>query len=41
MTAATKTAATMALDLLAFGPHPDDVELFCGGTVAAMARRGY
>lgn len=30
-----------ALDLLAFAPHPDDVELFCGGTVAAMARRGY
>lgn len=25
----------------AFGPHPDDVELFCGGTVARLARLGY
>jgi bacillithiol biosynthesis deacetylase BshB1 len=29
------------LDLLAFGPHPDDVELFCGGLLASMAARGY
>jgi bacillithiol biosynthesis deacetylase BshB1 len=28
-------------DLLAFGPHPDDVELFCGGTVADAAARGH
>lgn len=39
--AATAADAGEALDLLAFAPHPDDVELFCGGTVAAMARRGY
>ena len=29
------------LDVLAIGPHPDDVELFCGGTLAALAARGY
>lgn len=29
------------LDVLAFGPHPDDVELFCGGLLAGMAARGY
>lgn len=29
------------LDVLAFGPHPDDVELGIGGTVALHARNGY
>jgi N-acetylglucosamine malate deacetylase 1 len=28
------------VDVLAIGPHPDDVELGCGGTLAALARRG-
>lgn len=28
------------LQLLAIGPHPDDVELFCGGTVIDAAQRG-
>ena len=28
------------LDLLAVGAHPDDVELGCGGTLAALAARG-
>ena len=28
------------LDVLAFGAHPDDVELGCGGTLALLARRG-
>jgi len=28
------------VEILAFGPHPDDVELGCGGTLAALARRG-
>jgi N-acetylglucosamine malate deacetylase 1 len=32
---------TTDLDLLAFGAHPDDVELCCGGLLAASARRGY
>ncbi len=31
----------MKLDILAFGAHPDDVELFAGGTMAKMAARGY
>ncbi|MGM0575271.1 MAG: bacillithiol biosynthesis deacetylase BshB1 [Myxococcota bacterium] len=30
-----------ALDLLAFGPHPDDVELCCGGLLAKMAAAGH
>jgi bacillithiol biosynthesis deacetylase BshB1 len=30
----------MACDLLAVGAHPDDVELFCGGTVATLVGRG-
>lgn len=29
-----------AVDLLAFGAHPDDVELSCGGLVALAASRG-
>jgi N-acetylglucosamine malate deacetylase 1 len=29
------------LEVLAFGPHPDDVELFCGGTMIAMAKLGH
>lgn len=32
---------TPELDLLAVGPHPDDVELFCGGTVITMVQRGH
>jgi bacillithiol biosynthesis deacetylase BshB1 len=28
------------LDVLAIGPHPDDVELACGGTLALCARQG-
>jgi bacillithiol biosynthesis deacetylase BshB1 len=31
----------MRLDLLAFGAHPDDIELFAGGTLAKMAALGY
>lgn len=30
----------MSLDLLAFGPHPDDVELSCGGWLALASARG-
>jgi N-acetylglucosamine malate deacetylase 1 len=32
--------STFDFDLLAFGPHPDDVELFCGGIVARAAKLG-
>ena len=31
----------MKLDLLAIAPHPDDVELTCGGTLLKMADAGY
>jgi bacillithiol biosynthesis deacetylase BshB1 len=31
----------MTLDLLAIAPHPDDVELTCGGTMIKMAQAGY
>ena len=31
----------MKLDLLAIAPHPDDVELTCGGTMIRMAQAGY
>lgn len=31
----------LPVDILAFGAHPDDVELGCGGTLAALSRRGY
>ncbi|MCB2212735.1 bacillithiol biosynthesis deacetylase BshB1 [bacterium] len=31
----------MALDVLAIGPHPDDVELFCGGTIVKLVNKGY
>ncbi len=32
---------TYGLELLAFGPHPDDVELFCGGLLAKLADAGH
>jgi len=31
----------MKLDLLAIAPHPDDVELTCGGTLLQAAEQGY
>lgn len=30
----------MKLDVLAFGAHPDDVELACGGTLAKLVQKG-
>lgn len=29
------------VDLLAFGSHPDDVEIACGGTIIKFAREGF
>lgn len=29
------------LDVLAFGAHPDDVELCAGGTICSLTKRGY
>jgi bacillithiol biosynthesis deacetylase BshB1 len=31
----------MAIDLLGFGAHPDDVEICCAGTLLVMKRRGW
>ena len=31
----------MKLDVLAFGAHPDDVELSVGGTLAKLAKLGH
>ena len=30
----------MAVDVLAIGAHPDDIELIAGGTIAGLIRRG-
>ena len=32
---------THGVDVLAFGAHPDDVELFCGGTLIRLAQLGH
>ncbi|MCB0343684.1 MAG: bacillithiol biosynthesis deacetylase BshB1 [Bdellovibrionales bacterium] len=32
---------SMIVDVAAFAPHPDDVELFCGGTLITLADKGY
>lgn len=32
---------TEALDVIAVGAHPDDVEIACGGTLAALVQQGY
>ena len=31
----------MELDVLAFGAHPDDIELTCAGTIIKLGRMGY
>ena len=31
----------MKLDILAFGAHPDDVELSCGGTLIKQIDEGF
>jgi bacillithiol biosynthesis deacetylase BshB1 len=31
----------MELDILAIGPHPDDIELTCAGTIAKAVKQGY
>lgn len=32
---------TDSVDVMAFGPHPDDVELGCGGTLIKLADQGH
>ena len=29
------------LDVIAVGPHPDDLEITCGGTLALLVKQGY
>jgi N-acetylglucosamine malate deacetylase 1 len=41
MTPTDVTDAAAPLDLLAFGPHPDDLEIGLGGTVALHAAAGH
>jgi N-acetylglucosamine malate deacetylase 1 len=36
----TSASPSTDVDVLAVGAHPDDVELTCGGTLAAFAKRG-
>src|SRR4026209_239971 len=31
----------MSIDLLAFGPHPDDIEIGLGGTIARHSAEGH
>jgi bacillithiol biosynthesis deacetylase BshB1 len=35
------TETTYGIDVLAFGAHPDDVEIFCGGVVIGLGDLGY
>jgi bacillithiol biosynthesis deacetylase BshB1 len=35
------TSTPYGIDVLAFGPHPDDVEIFCGGVMIVLADLGY
>jgi bacillithiol biosynthesis deacetylase BshB1 len=35
------TTASYGIDVLAFGAHPDDVEIFCGGVLITLADLGY
>lgn len=34
-------SSSYGIDVLAFGPHPDDVEIFCGGVVITLVDLGY
>lgn len=35
------TDATDRLDVVAVAPHPDDLEILCGGTLAKLVKQGY
>ncbi|MGV8119883.1 MAG: bacillithiol biosynthesis deacetylase BshB1 [Candidatus Xenobiia bacterium LiM19] len=36
-----KGTEAMTFDIAAFAAHPDDAEIFCGGTLARMVKKGY
>lgn len=35
------SASDVHLDVLAVAPHPDDLEILCGGTLAKLVKQGY
>ena len=37
----TTPRATERIDVVAVGPHPDDLEITCGGTIARLVQQGY
>jgi len=37
----TETPAPEPLDVVAVAPHPDDLEILCGGTLAKLVKQGY
>jgi len=37
----TETGTTETLDIVAVAPHPDDLEITCGGTLAKLVKQGY
>lgn len=41
MTARNPVELPEPLDVIAVGAHPDDIEISCGGTLAALALKGY
>src|SRR5688572_12674644 len=38
---ADETATPDRLDVVAVAPHPDDLEILCGGTLAKLVQQGY
>jgi bacillithiol biosynthesis deacetylase BshB1 len=38
---ADKATSSERLDVVAVAPHPDDLEITCGGTLALLVRQGY
>ena len=34
-------SAIEALDVIAVGAHPDDLEIICGGTLALLVKQGH
>ena len=37
----TETSRPDRLDVVAVAPHPDDLEILCGGTLAKLVKQGY
>ena len=41
ITLASESIMNDSLDILAVAPHPDDIEITCGGTLAKLVKQGY